>query len=380
MQSFTIQAATTESLHSQLLSFILTENIKPTLALVFCAPIHKPENISSVFQSHNIALCGATTAGEIIDSVILEDSIVCMLFELDEAYFEVSLYEKQDRSMFEISQIMGKKATKRFSNPSVLVLGSGLETDGEAIIKGLKTELGEMATIYGGLAGDNFQMDSTFVFSKDKKSDQGISGIIFDGDKIRMEGLAASGWQPVGIEKTITHAENNVVFTIDDVPALEVYQNYFGFSSELDPRKDIVNTMGVQFPLLLNRDYGKFVIRWPIMANPDNNSLIFAGSLPQGAKVRFSIPPNFDIVKKIIEENEELHEHFPNPDALILFSCKARHVALGPLIKEEVAGLKNLWKAPLIGFFTYGEIGSLTGCPSDFHNETCSLVLLKEIN
>ena len=34
--------------------------------------------------------------------------------------------------------------------------------------------------------------------------------------------------------------------------------------------------------------------------------------------------------------------------------------------------------APMIGFFSYGEIGNVKGGACDFHNETCSLVLLKE--
>lgn len=380
MKTSSIQGDSFDTLCSNLISLLASNPIKPSLALVFCGPGHDIQALQSLFQSYDIELCGATTAGEIAENQVWEDTIVCLLLELPRDSFYVPEIGDSTSSIFQRAQKVGEDALERFSNPLVLVVASGLDTDGEAVINGLKSKLGSDATIFGGLAGDNFQMEATFVFNQQAKSSKGVCGIVFDGDKIRMEGLASSGWRPVGIEKVITHAEGNIVYTIDDEPALKVYQHYFGFSSELDPQKDIVNTLGVQFPLLLERDYGKAVIRWPIMANPENDSLIFAGSLPQGAKVKFSIPPNFDIVQKIIEENKIFQQQFPDPDAMILFSCKARHVALGPMIQEEVEGLGKLWEAPMVGYFTYGEIGSLKDSPSDFHNETCSLVLLKEIS
>lgn len=114
------------------------------------------------------------------------------------------------------------------------------------------------------------------------------------------------------------------------------------------------------------------------MGNPEDGSLIFGGTVPQGAKVKFSVPPNFDIVNQVIDETRLLKQHAPEADALVLFSCKARHLALGPMIEEEVEGIRSVWGAPLVGFFTYGEIGNLKGSGTDYHNETCSLVVLKE--
>ena len=56
----------------------------------------------------------------------------------------------------------------------------------------------------------------------------------------------------------------------------------------------------------------------------------------------------------------------------------ARHLAFGPMIDEEILAAYKIWKVPLIGFFSYGEIGrGLTG-KSDFSNETFTLVTLKE--
>jgi len=68
----------------------------------------------------------------------------------------------------------------------------------------------------------------------------------------------------------------------------------------------------------------------------------------------------------------------PNPDAIILFSCKARHWAFGPMLEDEVEEIDKLWDVPFHGFFTFGEIGKNENGNTHFFNETCSLVTLRE--
>jgi hypothetical protein len=61
---------------------------------------------------------------------------------------------------------------------------------------------------------------------------------------------------------------------------------------------------------------------------------------------------------------------------MVLFSCRGRQLALGPMIEDEVAGVRKLWDVPLVGFFTYGEIGPVLNGGCDFHNETLVPVLI----
>jgi len=68
----------------------------------------------------------------------------------------------------------------------------------------------------------------------------------------------------------------------------------------------------------------------------------------------------------------------PQADAMILFSCKARHIAFGPLIVREIQGLKDIWNVPMAGCFSYGEFGKARRGKQEFHNITCCWVVLKE--
>lgn len=62
----------------------------------------------------------------------------------------------------------------------------------------------------------------------------------------------------------------------------------------------------------------------------------------QGAKVRFSLPPDFDVMEKVIKAAEEMKAtEMPEADALIIFSCAGRTMALGPLMQMEIEGIKT---------------------------------------
>ena len=119
-------------------------------------------------------------------------------------------------------------------------------------------------------------------------------------------------------------------------------------------------------------------MRSPLVLDEDNGSITLMGGVNQGDKFRFSNSPGFEVIEQTIEEFEQLKDKSPDVDALILYSCKGRHGALGPLLEDEISGLYNYWNKPMIGFLSYGEIGNTPSGICEFHNETCSLVSLRE--
>lgn len=364
---------------SEQIEQIIQNGFSPTLAIIFSSVNQDYEALTSILDQYKIDVIGATTAGEICDDEVLEFSTSGMLLDIDRSYYRIFKAERKSLTSYQIAKDSAVFAKSQFNDFAMITVSGGLATDGEEIIRGVKDIAGEDVALYGGLAGDDFKMENSFVFTNHWNTNDGILSLILDREKISIEGLAVNGWQAVGVAKTVTHAEGNIIYTIDDEPALDVFIKYFGLSSNLDARKDVASTLGVQFPLQVQRDDNTSVIRAPLMGNNEDGSLVFAGGIPQGAKVKFSIPPNFDIIEQVIEDAHQLKNTLPDADALILFSCKARHLALGPMIEEEISGIRSLWEVPMVGFFTYGEIGKPINGKCDFHNETCSLVVLKEI-
>ncbi len=196
---------------------------------------------------------------------------------------------------------------------------------------------------------------------------------------MEVNGIATCGWKPIGTTKTITKSKGNIVYTIDDKPALDMIIKYLGVDYNFDSGKEIVTQIGAYYPLQLERENVAPVIRTAMLANREDRSLICAGNVPQGSKVKFSLPPDFDAIETVIEECNELKdEHQQEADALIMFSCISRHLSFGILMSEEISQVHNVWNAPMVGFFTYGEFGKSKTGKHEFHNNTCCLVALKE--
>jgi len=162
------------------------------------------------------------------------------------------------------------------------------------------------------------------------------------------------------------------VYTIDNESALEVYKKYLNITDDDLPQ------IGVDYPLLLMRDDGSSVLRAVMDVDRSSGALIFAGTVPENSHVRFSSSSGFDVIEHVKNDIQTYGTVFPEADHLILFSCMARHLALGPMVDEEILAAHTKWNAPLIGFFTYGEIGKNMSGRCDFFNETFTLAALRE--
>ena len=110
-----------------------------------------------------------------------------------------------------------------------------------------------------------------------------------------------------------------------------------------------------------------------------NRALILAGGVKEGDQFKFCPTPDLRVVDTTVEKYQEFSKNLTSVDALIMNSCGGRQYAFGPIFDDEVEGIYNIWKKPMIGYMAYGEIGN-TGehevC--EFHNVTCALVTLKQ--
>jgi hypothetical protein len=356
------------------------DGFRPNLAVVFSSVMQDNESISKILDKLGIVVFGATTAGEFIDRDFGTESTAILLLEIDPSLFELYFEESAEDNTREKAKNLAEQALKRFSNPAFIVAGSGLQIDGEFIIRGIEDAAGPDTTIYGAMAADDLKMTETFVFSNGKISNKGIIMLVFDGDKIDFKGRATSGVKGVGTLKTITKAEGWWIYTIDDQPALDLVARYMGVTLEKQDQVTVIPPEYTStFPMILHRSVGDPIIRPVLMLNYENGSVMSNGLVEQGAKVQLSVPPDFEIIDDVINDCKNVKAtELPQADALIMFSCVGRLSALGPLISNEIDGVKNTFDVPLAGFFSYGEFGRATNGNHEYHNLTCCWVAFKE--
>jgi small ligand-binding sensory domain FIST len=229
--------------------------------------------------------------------------------------------------------------------------------------------------LFGGLTASR----TRHVHWANEVLEGGISGVAF-GPEVTLASRVTQGCQPVGRTRIVTECEHNVVYTLDDQPALDC------LLGDLDV--DMAQAQGLQVRRLLPRlratlaglsEPGVDNVAWSgqfgvntrvrhlIGLEPTRRGLALADSVNQGMQLAFcqrnAIAARRDLVRICAEIREEVESEAP-PNApaakiagAIYVSCAGRG---GPHFGGPSAELQivrhTLGDVPLVGVFAAGEI------------------------
>lgn len=357
------------------IDYNIEKSFTPTLAFVYLSVEYDIKYLVRKLEKYTFIIVGSTTVGEIYANDTLgvhieEKSITCMLTNLDQLAFKIKLEETKNNLFLECGKKIGKWVSKSFSNSGLLTITSGLNFNNESYINGLQPNI---ECFFGAVAGDDRHFKGTYVFSNNKIVENGVLALAIDRDKIDIVTARGFGWSGIGTQRIVTKSNENLVYSIDDKPALDFYKDYLNIKIE-----DMPN-MGADYPIEVLLKNGQIVYRAAIKINEDG-SLLFAGHVPEGSKVRISAPIGqlvVDEVKMSIEESMIDKKDY-TADLVLVFPCAAHKALLGSFSIDEIEAVyKTTNNSPLIGFYAYGEIAS-SGESNAFHNETFVTVQLRE--
>jgi hypothetical protein len=360
----------------------MADGYQPTLAVVFISITQDWEAIGKLLDQQGIKIFGATTGGEFIDGEIGSGTVAILLLDMNPSHFMILLEDYCDRDPEAITKKMAREAKEHFMNPSFILSNSIAMVNsvelGEPILRAIESVTGSETIIWGGRAGDDFLFNETVVFSNNMSLKSGILMLVLDGDKVVVRGKAASGQKPVGTEKTITKMEGNWVYELDNQPATEMVMKYLGLQLS-EKETENFNPISYNIMFSLAREKGDPILRGVGSFNWQEKSIFILASIKEGDKVRFTLPPDFEIVEEVISNAEKIKQaEIPSAEALLMFSCIGRLGQFGPLVGDEIEGIRNVFNVPMAGFFTYGEFGRTNQGNNEFHNSTCCWVALKE--
>lgn len=377
MKAKSIKGNSAEEIQLSLLQS-MADGFKPTLAIVFLSVKQDRETVCKILDDAGISIYGATSNGEFTDEGITAGGIAIMLLDINPAHFTVLFEEFSENNYRQTTRTVANKALEKFACPSFIMAGSNLNTDAEELVYGFEDILGKNINLYGGMAGDDFAFKEQFVFTNNKASNNGIVAIAFDESKISLKGRATCGWNPIGTVKTVTKSIGNHVYTIDNVPVVDLLMKYGGYENVTAENWSMEHSMALT--LQLQREKGDPVIRLGLVVDWDDHSFYCIGSVPQGSKVRFSLPPDFDVIEKVIKGCNDLKTtEIGEADALLVFNCAGRLLTLGPLINDEINSIRKVWDVPIAGMFSNAELARATNGNLEVHAFTACTVVLKEI-
>ena len=324
------------------------------------------------------AIVGCSTAGEICDVQVLDDSVVATAVEFESGWLEVS---EVDLEEVEDSLAAGKALVDRLDLNDlvhVLVLSDGVKVNGSALVQGLVGALPPEVRVTGGLSGDGTAFERTVTVSEGRARSNRVVALGLYGDGITVGHGCLGGWDPFGPERVVTRSEGNVLYALDGKPALELYRRYLG------PYADDLPSSALLFPLSLREAEGEgSVVRTILGVDAEAGSMTFAGDVPEGSYVRL-MKANFDrLIDGAVGAAESSRENLgsSSADLAILISCVGRKIVLDQRTEEEAEGVREvLGPGPsMTGFYSYGEVSPLkpdAGC--ELHNQTMTITTVSE--
>ncbi|NRA49699.1 MAG: FIST C-terminal domain-containing protein [Phaeodactylibacter sp.] len=320
---------------------------------------------------------GCSTAGEISGTSVNDDTVSITAVEFEKTNIEL-VQTNIDHQVD--SEEVGRALIQKFPTENlrhILVFSDGLNINGTELVHGMRTVLPENVAVTGGLAGDGPDFKKTFVIAPDGTVQENIVvGLALYNPDLKVGYGSLGGWDTFGIERRVTKSEANVLYEIDDQPALELYKSFLGDQAKGLPAS------GLLFPLSMriNKDDPP-IVRTILAVDEESQSLTFAGNIPKGAYVKL-MKANIDRLINGAEGAAKVSFEAGNkPELAVLISCVGRKLVLKQLVEEEVEAVQEVIgdQACITGFYSYGEIAPfLQNATCELHNQTMTITTLSE--
>lgn len=320
-----------------------------------------------------------STAGEIIRDSRQLGSAVAAALQFDHTAVKTVCRNISDSAD---SYELGKQLASDLPSEGlkyVYVLSDGSLVNGSQLILGINEGLPKDVLVTGGMAGDGDRFQATLTGLDEDVREGNVILVGLYGERILVGYGTRGGWLYLGPDRTITSSAGNLLYEIDGQPALDLYKKYLGsFADEL-PGSALL------FPLALlnDQDEDAPLVRTILSIDEANKSMIFAGDVPTGARVRLMRAGLEELVKAAGEVGAEaMSPQLKDPAFALVMNCVGRRLVLGHRAEEELESIRTGIKkeVPTIGFYSYGEFSPMhkPGMACNLHNQTVVLTIFEE--
>jgi hypothetical protein len=324
-------------------------------------------------------LFGCSTAGEILSTHVSDDSLA-----VTACAFERTLIKTAEVNLFDFpdSFAAGRALAEKLADvrlKHILVLSDGLKVNGSELVKGIMRSLPPGVTVTGGLSGDGSRFAKTLVCANGAPQSGKVAAIGFLGDRLKIGFGSMGGWDRFGPQRIVTKSVGNVLYELDGTSALSLYKRYLGEHAGGLP------ATGLLFPLSIWCDscgMEEPVVRTILAVNEADQSMTFAGDIPQGRRAQL-MRANLE---RLVDGAEGAAKtcrttmRGDKVDLALLISCVGRKLVLKQRVEEETEAVSLMLPgAAMTGFYSYGEISAFSSTgPCELHNQTMTITTFRE--
>jgi hypothetical protein len=346
------------------------------LLVLFCSDRYDLSRLLETVtgEAEGVPLIGCSTAGEIATSGPGDAGVV--LLALGGDGFSVATGRATDASAD--LRMAGEQAAacvrhlERREHQALILLTDGLAGNQQEIVRGAHSVVGAGVPLVGGCAGDDLKMSKTFQLCGGEVLTDAVVAAAIGSDAPLGIGVR-HGWRRVGDPVLVTHSAGNLVYTLDDQPALDVYLERLGAPAPARRDPAAFTRFALTHPLGLGRRSGEDQVRFIGGANFEDRSISSIAEVPQAAMAWFMEGDEESVIAATDAAARDALAPLGQqaPLGMVAFDCIARRGVLGEAgIEEEIRRLGIVsGGAPVAGFYTYGEIARTHGA-GGFHNQT----------
>jgi len=335
---------------------------------------HPYESLRKLHPKSTIV--GCTSGGNILGTQMTKASIVATGVKFASGHVKTSTIDfEDDQNPVEVAKsLIGGLEKEGLKH--LFILSDGLYINGSVLARAANKLLPNVL-VTGGLAGDDANFEQTWVIANDIPKQRRVVAVGFYGESLHISSGCYAGWDAFGVERVVTESKYNVVYEIDGKPALELYKEYLGdYAKELP-------ASGLRFPINIRATTDETaVVRTVVGINEEDNSITFAGDVPQGVLAQL-MKTNIDglidgsqtAAGAIVKYNEK-------PALGLVVSCIGRRLVLNQLVDEELEVIEESLgeTISLVGFYSYGELAPFSSDKThcELHNQTMTITALYE--
>jgi|TARA_R110002110_G_scaffold96884_26_gene249257 hypothetical protein len=334
------------------------------------------EEIRALFPDGEIVF--GSSCADITSSTVFENSISITGIEFEKSSFVIKKCNILNGEFDSFKT--GSDLINQFPKEGlkyVFVVSEGSFINGSQLTKGMNNAANDKVLITGALCGDSERFEKTLASYNENPKQGEIVAVGFYSETLEVTSSIYGGWTPFGPERIVTKSEGNIMFELDNQPALDLYKRYLGKKSKDLPAAALLYPLNVK-----TKETKQTIVRSILNIDEEKNAMILAGDIPEGSIVQLMMT-NVDNIASASERaaKQALELRKNKPELAMLVSCIGRKLVLDQRVEEEIEEVIEVIgeDTTITGFYSYGEIAPFHGEMScQLHNQTMTVTLLSE--
>ncbi len=286
---------------------------------------------------------------------------------------------------FEKTKAMALELKKSTPGVNMLYfLGSGIDTDNQAVIRACEKVFGDGVTIFGATSSDNMRGFVNYQAVNREVFEHGAYLVGFADPSLTVDTQATHGFVAIGEPLVVTKSEGHIIHEFNGQPAWTEYLHRLGLSEGATCGDTIpVGALGEKLSPELAQEYGnQHLLR--VVTKHDGDSMHYATEIAEGTALWLTTRDEDLIFNEMDRMVKTMHERNPNKKPVAVFhaDCLARgRFLFNRIIKEELVNRMQYpfytdgECPPWLGMYGFGEFARLGG-KNTYHNYTTALYVI----